>query len=1180
MSRKTAGELGKHVSHAKDAAHKKALTDEQLRGAGLFICHPCSGWKHRTVYFARQFCSTCTDRHANAQRPRAHAAGARDPNQGPGARPARDHQRPEGRTGGGRQEEPDAHAAGERHRPAGKPGSDRRREAEISSARRAADIIHHLLPSAAADTRDAAVDAAIIEFLTHEYAVKHAIELARQQARARKRRNLPRHHSGWFYGKIKRMLELACHGYVAKASRTLAQSKCHQLSSEVIDKLNELHPRAYPNAGPDTYATKLALDEADVRKHVPRLGESDFAQLVNAKAKAKIAAGASGLTFERLDKIVGARAGTAGLLTIMTQHLADGKASPRLRALINKCKGIAFDKGPTPTCPGVRPIAMGETLLKCAQQLTLPAVSSEIKALLGPHSFTFGVSGGANTYALAVQASLGREGTAVLQLDVRNAFNTLSRKRLFDVLAELPALKAIWPLVTMMYGEANDITFADMDGSTCTIHGEEGGRQGDVFFSFLHDLCYRPILDELEDEFPSIIALNYADDPSVVPSIESPEGRDSLVKFNERFRERLQELNGQEARNSKAVLYVPAHCKISDDEIADLAKRLGLSESHVSRHGVVVGGVAIGRDDFKHEHADAVVDSLVAKLSAILTAKRQPSAPKSCSVQACATLVRAVVLPGFVHIIRGHDPAAIRAASRRLDDAAFEHFLALCNIHGETGVPLDTTARTRFFLPLALGGFGMMSAEHTAPAAYVSAFACAARTINHGVNIGSPASPDFLRRTNTAARGEAAAADGSDGGGASERVPRPEDTDDFGPFGASAPLPGSYSSRQRDTGAELRAYAGDDFDPDLFPGLRAAWDHVSQMGCVAGLTLAHFLLTPRHRLQKDLSTDLGRHAYDTSLLANEDLTPIQLAQTVESTGGLLRFGLGAFPVAKANRVNDMAFVAVARELLYLGQRDASDPLASRPDPVGKCRACGKDATYDDHARYADSTHTYLAGSVCAKLHPLRTRFSSVVQQAALACRRLAKLADPLGPDRFVRDPESHRRTINLDKLPRQRCPGCAQMVMCDDAFQQSDGSIAISDTSVIIACVKPGEEGGWALRQRMDEKLAIYRDSHGYPDADQYHIIVTGFGQMHEHTAMTLKNWARLQAADSGQPVSRTTERSLERLGCAVLRGLGDSLVAFDRSCAPFPGPFAVAGAPSAKASGSSESHPTAAEAA
>jgi hypothetical protein len=95
----------------------------------------------------------------------------------------------------------------------------------------------------------------------------------------------------------------------------------------------------------------------------------------------------------------------------------------------------------------------------------------------------------------------------------------------------------------------------------------------------------------------------------------------------------------------------------------------------------------------------------------------------------------------------------------------------------------------------------------------------------------------------------------------------------------------------------------------------------------------------------------------------------------------------------------------------------------------------------------------------------------------------------------------------------------------------------------------------------MAEKLAIYTASHGYPDADQYHIIVTGFGQMHEHSALIIKRWARLEAERFGRPVSSTNERSLERLGCAVLKGLGDNLEAFNRRCAPFPGPPGAAGA-------------------
>jgi hypothetical protein len=74
------------------------------------------------------------------------------------------------------------------------------------------------------------------------------------------------------------------------------------------------------------------------------------------------------------------------------------------------------------------------------------------------------------------------------------------------------------------------------------------------------------------------------------------------------------------------------------------------------------------------------VDVALNKADLILDAKRHADNDRLCSVQACATLIRCVVLPTFAHILRGHDPRAIKDACCRMDDAAYTRFLSLCRI--------------------------------------------------------------------------------------------------------------------------------------------------------------------------------------------------------------------------------------------------------------------------------------------------------------------------------------------------------------------------------------------------------------------------------------------------------------------------------------------------------------------
>ena len=787
---------------------------------------------------------------------------------------------------------------------------------------------------------------------------------------------------------------------------------------------------------------------------------------------------------------------------------------------------------------------MGETVLKCAQLLVTQKLGHAISSILGPHSFTFGVSGGSNTYAMAVTAALGRPGAVVIKSDVAQAFPSLSRNRLFDQLSQHHELKAVWPLVSLMYGGHNFITFRGPDGSVHRVRGEEGGRQGDPWFSWLHDIAYRPILDDVEDQFPGVIALNYADDPCFIGPAATPAEAQALAKAYVHFQDQLRDKNRQVVR-SGSQLYVPpgTASSIGQDGVANLAQLLNILPDHVSSRGIVVGGIAIGADEFVSAHAASTADGLLTKLEDIVHAKQQNSSPQLCTAQACAALIRAVVLPSFTHIIRGHDPRSIIDACRNVDDAAFSHFLSICCIRGQAGEPLEGASRARFFLPLRLSGLGMQSASQTAAAAYVGQWACGAQVIDTAINLSEDGSGDYLCRTNAAAKRLAAQANRA------LRLP-PDDFDDFGEFGVNPSVPGQYSVAPRDLPAEERNHPGARCDLNLIPGLREAWAAVAHAHCVEGLTPFHFLTDPRRQLQKDLSVDLGRQRYDT---LSDAVTEQQRAQIVESTSGLLRFAFGCFPVFPENRIADRPYLAVVRDFLFLGPRDLSDSLFVAAG-TGACRRCGRDPVdTDEAAALPDCGHAYVTGKSCPKLQPHRSRLSSRLQQACTALRRAAGLLDPVDVDRDL-VPDRFRRSIDMDRLNFARQPSHpGGRVYCDDSWVLPDGTIQIADVTICCSCVKPGALAGHTLDASMSKKLLKYRTAYIITDADQRHLVFSGFGQMHRDTALYIKQWARDHARSTGRPPSVTISRALERLGCTILIGLGDSLSDFALSCAPHP---------------------------
>ena len=1119
-------DLVKHLAYSTQRGWSEThprLDVEQLRACHLAICNLCSRAENRTVYFSSRECKMCVKRH-NAEKNRAADAElGEQPLSGSSGSSGDGSSGPGGKGSGG---SGGASSGGGRGGRAGNP----------FSAEQSAAILLQLPPNASNDE----IDACLINLILHET----ECAIARRAKRAAGQAGKPPEadHSSHFYTNLRKVLELASVGLIGKAAAQLSRSGVCSLTEDVQRQLDALHPRAHPGKGRDTYAT-LQLSEEEVKEVVPRLDVKDLIELLISKAREKIAPGISGITYGRLRDIVACSADAGSKLTVMLQHLADGNASHKLCTLINLCAGIAFDKGNG----GVRPIAMGETLLKCAQLLTFRAagLTPVVRDALGPHSFTFATPGGSTTYAWAVTGALGRENTVLLQADVGNAFNTLSRKRLFEVLADKPELKAIWPLVTLMYGRANSVLFRSNDGSAHEISAQEGVRQGDPLATILHDLCYRPVLDHIETLYPGVIVLNYADDPSFVAPAASPEQAAALVGAYKLFREKLWESNSQRVREDKVKLYVPHGTGVDADS---LASQLGVPPDSVSREGAIVGGIAVGSAEFKASHADSVVGKLLGKLRDIITAKQEKRSPHSNSMQACAALIRAVILPAFTHIIRGHDPSAIKDVCHKIDEAAYANFLRLCNIRGEAGTPLADVSRTRFFLPLALGGFGMMSMEATADAAYVAAWACSAGIINAALGLSSDAADDFLQRNNFDARSEAGKA------GPRGLYPRrPAVFDDFD-VGQGAPVPGGYRAASDLTVAE-GSDPDSDFVIDIFPGLRAAWMRVRHALSLKDISSAsHYLTAPRGQLQKDLSVDLGRERYDELL---ERVTPQQRAQLVESTGGLLRFALGAFSVHPGTRICDRAWGAAVRELLFLGPRDAVTALFVPAADGGLCRQCSKQVNCDAEARYADCGHVFRVGFTCPKLQPYRTRLSSRLQQLATDLRRGAGLLDPVvagGPLRNIKPGKwGGKRVIDLDRFAARADGSGDKKVYCDDAWVAPNGDVIVSDTSVLCACVQPGAESGAVLRGRMAVKMAKYKQSHGIVDAAMQHLVYTVFGQVHRETAQVIKHWAREGAAAACLSPSTAITRALERLGATIFSGLGDSLAAFEFLCAPYP---------------------------
>ena len=419
-------------------------------------------------------------------------------------------------------------------------------------------------------------------------------------------------------------------------------------------------------------------------------------------------------------------------LAQLVLHFHDGHGdNEHLRGLVTGQRGVALDKGDG----SPRPIGILESLTRLVTG-TLVRVNRDLLAgHLHPLDFGMLRSGTEATAQSVRLYTRANPGHLAFKLDIKNAFNSLSRHSMFDAIRELPdaPLAALHAMINTVYRLPSTVTYdRDVDGkpSPVVISNEEGVIQGEAMASWLFDFTYsrklRPLRVQAADSGCFIVTFH--DDTYLLGPAAA------AFAIYDAFRGTM-EPHGLIEQPSKTLVF----CRQPTPAVQALAEERGLE---LTSAGMIVTGTPVGTDEFErtfvNDVADHAIDSLIKLQEATLDLSLPIGMPK---VQGVFNCIRRCIPSKVNYLLRSVDPRLTHTAGVRLDRAIYYNLIFIMRLKEQDASIADCTSAAgsavyaRLFLPFDQGGMGLASSEAMRNAAYVGSWASVGEFVQRVVSI-------------------------------------------------------------------------------------------------------------------------------------------------------------------------------------------------------------------------------------------------------------------------------------------------------------------------------------------------------------------------------------------------------------------------------------------------------------
>ena len=176
-------------------------------------------------------------------------------------------------------------------------------------------------------------------------------------------------------------------------------------------------------------------------------------------------------------------------LAAFSSAMANGHFGQECRGLFTAARLVPLPK----KGDGARPIAVGDTLRRLVAKCALEGVIEHVVQLLVPLQVGVQVSNAAELVArrIGLWSRQAPSGSALLQLDLKNAFNSVNRVAMLKSVQQFAP--ALLPFANACY---NHPTCLFADGFT--LRATRGVQQGDVVGPALFALAIHPVLLKLQ----------------------------------------------------------------------------------------------------------------------------------------------------------------------------------------------------------------------------------------------------------------------------------------------------------------------------------------------------------------------------------------------------------------------------------------------------------------------------------------------------------------------------------------------------------------------------------------------------------------------------------------------------------------------------------------------------------